>query len=69
MQKYTLRQARVLADLTKQEVAEKLNVAWATYNLIEKDPKRASIRMMEKIAKIFDIPYDALFFGSERDLK
>lgn len=64
----TLKQARMMNDLTVKEIAEKLNVCPDTYRKIEKNPERATIAIAKKVSEITGIPYDVIFFGGESSL-
>lgn len=50
----TLKQARGMAGITQQELADALDIHVQTYRRIEHDPKRATIAQAETIAHFFD---------------
>ena len=59
---YTVKQARVLKDLTQMEMAEFMGLSRDTYRKIEANPKTATIEQAYKIAKITGIGIDQIFF-------
>lgn len=63
---YTLKQARVGADLTIQEIADKLGVHAQTYSKYEKHPEDMSIAMGEKFAEIVGLNFEDIIFLPEK---
>ena len=59
----TLKQARGLAGITQQELADALDIHVQTYRRIERDPKRATIAQAEIIAQFFDDAGQAYLFA------
>lgn len=49
---FTIRQARVHAGFTQEDVAKKLGIDRGTYIKIEKDQARATIGQINKISNI-----------------
>lgn len=49
--KLTLKQARVGAGLTQEQMAEKLGVTTATYNGYEKDPSKMKVQKLVKFSQ------------------
>lgn len=60
---FSIKQARLLADKTQEQLADSLNIHVQTYRKIEKDPGSATIRQAQQIAKITGIPLNEIFFG------
>lgn len=59
---YTLKQARVGANLTMQETADKLGVFVQTYSKYEKHPETMSIAMGKKFAEIVGLDFEDIIF-------
>ncbi len=55
--KYTVKQARVLADFTQTKMAKMLGISRDTYRKIELDPESAKISQAKKISKITGIEF------------
>lgn len=64
----TLRQARLMRDLTQKQMAEILDVHAQTYSRIEHNPDRATVKMAKVISKELGIDYNEIFFGRESSL-
>lgn len=60
---FTIRQARVHAGLTQEEVAKALNIDRTTYRKIEKDPDRATLNQIREIAAVTGIPAEKIFLA------
>lgn len=60
--KYTVKQARVGADLTMQEIAYKMGIHPQTYAKYEKHPKDMSISTAEKFAEIVGLNFEDIIF-------
>lgn len=60
---FSVKQARLLAEKTQEQLADSLNIHVQTYRKIEKDPGSATIRQAKQIAKITGIPLNEIFFG------
>ena len=50
-----LKLLRVKNQLTQQQLAEKLGVSYATYNLIERGQRKGSTEVWTKIQQLFNI--------------
>ena len=62
---YTVKQARLLADLTQAEMAEKLGVSAPTYIKYEHDPTQMRLDRLIKFSKVtgidlMDLRYDGI---------
>ncbi|MED4122636.1 helix-turn-helix transcriptional regulator [Halalkalibacterium halodurans] len=64
----TLKQARLLSDLTQKEVAEMLGVHVHTYMKWERNPEEMSIGTAKQFAKIVNRGIEEIFFDSESNL-
>jgi len=62
---FTVKQARVLADLTQAEVAQKLCICEQTYRKIERNPDTATVKQAQAISQLFGLSYDSIFFSIE----
>lgn len=60
----TLKQARLLADMTQKQVAKAIGVSRETYMKLEKTPDTATIAQAKAISKTLNRPYDEIFFGN-----
>lgn len=60
-----LRIARVSKALTQAEVAERVGISLATYQRIEVDPDRASVRRAHRIADVLETDYYQSFFTDD----
>lgn len=58
----TLKQARLLADLTQRQVAEKLGVHPQTYMKWEKTPDEIPVGKAKELSKILGREVDEIFF-------
>jgi putative transcriptional regulator len=58
-----LREARQEANLTQAEVADHLGVSRPTYIKMEKHPDEVTISDAIKLADLFGVKVDAIFFG------
>ncbi len=59
----TVKQARTLAELTQEVMAEKMGIHVQTYRKIEKNPEVASIKQAEQISSITGLQFNQIFFG------
>lgn len=60
----TMKQARVGANLTQQEVADKMGVHVQTYQRMESHPGDVTINQGRNFAKIVGLKFDDIFFDS-----
>lgn len=59
---YTVKQARLLAGVTQQEMADALGVHRSTYIKMESDPEEITVGQAKKISEVTGIPVDNIFF-------
>lgn len=64
-----LKKYRLEAKLTNQMMADTLNISKPYYWQIEHDQKRLSYEMAVKIAKIFSLKPDDLFYDEYKNTK
>jgi len=64
-----LKKYRLEAKLTNQMMADTLNISKPYYWQIEHDQKRLSYEMAVKIAKIFNLKPDDLFYDEYKNKK
>lgn len=60
----TLKQARLLSDLTQKEVAVKLGVHMQTYMKWEKSPEDMPVRKAKEVSQLFNRGVDEIFFDT-----
>lgn len=61
----TMKQARVGADMTQQEVADRLGVHVQTYQRMESHPGDVTIRQGKNFAEIVGLKFDDIFFDTD----
>lgn len=59
----TMKMARVGANLTKQQVADRMGVHVQTYSKMENDSESVTIREAKLFSEIVGIPWIEIFFG------
>ena len=60
----TMKQARVGANLTQQEVADALGVHVQTYQRMESHPGDITINQGKHFAEVVGVSFDDIFFGN-----
>lgn len=60
--KMTLPSLRVRMDMTQEEAASKLGITKETLRRWEKDPSKVPIGFMQRLADLYCIPMDHIFF-------
>lgn len=60
--KNTLKVQRAIHDLTQEDLAEKVGVTRQTINSIEKQKYDPSLKLAFKLAKLFNVKVDEIFF-------
>jgi DNA-binding XRE family transcriptional regulator len=63
--KIQLKAARVNANLSQEEAAEKLNISKATLQNYEAGKTIPQWDMVKKIGELYKFPTDFIFFGSD----
>lgn len=63
----TLEAARKNIGYSQKEAAEKLNMHYQTLASLEKDSSDISFQEMNKIADLYRIPKDNIFFGPKNE--
>lgn len=58
-----IKEAREIARYTQAQAAERLGMSRPTYSKIEKNPDLASIEDAKKIAVLFGVSVEDIFFG------
>ena len=61
----TLKEARIRAGYTQQEMADKLGCSRPTYAAIELDPSRATVLQAKTICSILSKNYEYIFFAPD----
>lgn len=59
----TLKQARVINEISQHKMAEMLGIHVDTYRKIEREPDMATIEQARKISKITGVPVEQIFFA------
>jgi DNA-binding XRE family transcriptional regulator len=57
----TMRQARMLRDLTMEETAKKMGISPWVYGRIEANPDRITLAQAKRFCEIVDIAYNRIF--------
>ncbi|MBP5457252.1 MAG: helix-turn-helix transcriptional regulator [Paludibacteraceae bacterium] len=65
--KLTLKQARVLANLTQDQASEKLGISRGTLIAWEKGYRTPNSKMIPLITETYGIPYDMIMFLEKED--
>lgn len=65
MEQMTIRQARMMRDITIERMANKLNVCRDTYRKMEHHPEKISIEHAISISEFLNVPLDNLIFLPE----
>lgn len=66
--KISVKQARILNDMTQSKMANELGIHVQTYRKIENNPDLATIEQAKMISDITMIPYDEIFFNVDSTL-
>jgi len=61
----TMKQARVGADMTQKDVADKLGVHVQTYQRMESHPEDVTIKQGKAFAHIVGLSFDDIFFSAD----
>ncbi|WP_147539223.1 helix-turn-helix transcriptional regulator [Anaerotruncus rubiinfantis] len=64
----TLKQARLIRELTQEQVAELLGVHVQTYRKIEQDPDEATVKQAKTLSDKLNVDYNEIFFGNNSSL-
>ncbi len=62
MLKFTVKQARMYADLTMEQMGEFLNMCTDSYRAREKSPGKFSVSEGKKISEVTGVPMDLIIF-------
>lgn len=65
----SLKAARINAGLTVKESAKLLGISPSTLIKREKDPENLTIRQQEEFSRLYRIPKEMIFFGTQLELK
>ena len=63
MSEKTIRDVRVEAGLTQQQMADKLGISRQQYANYEQHPERVTIEQARRICAILGAEYERIFFG------
>lgn len=62
-QKLTVKQHRLIREISQEEIAERIGVHVQTYRAWEENPEKISIAKAKKIAAAFNISINEIFFA------
>ncbi|BBD20148.1 transcriptional repressor [Lactobacillus phage T25] len=65
--KHTIRDLRVRKGLSQSDAAKMMGVTEPTLRKWEKDSSNLKMQQIWKISKMYSIPQDYIFFGSNND--
>ena len=65
--KHTIRDLRVRKGLSQSDAAKMMGVTEPTLRRWEKDSSNLKMQQIWKISKMYSIPQDYIFFGSNND--
>lgn len=60
-EKLSLKQARMMRDISQIEMAKRLDVHPQTYSMWEKEPNKISIGKASQICKILEVRFEDIF--------
>ena len=63
-EKLTVKQHRLIREISQEEMAEKVGVHVQTYRAWEENPEKISIAKAKKIATAFNISINEIFFAN-----
>lgn len=63
-EKLTVKQHRLIREISQEEMAEKVGIHVQTYRAWEENPEKISIAKAKKIASAFDISINEIFFAN-----
>lgn len=64
MGKLTLRQHRLVKEISQEKMADELGVHRNTYAAMEENPGKISVDQAKTIAKILEVTVDDIFFNN-----
>lgn len=63
-EKLTVKQHRLIREISQEEMADKIGVHVQTYRAWEESPEKISIAKAKKIAAAFNISINEIFFAN-----
>lgn len=63
-QKLTVKQHRLIREISQEEMADKIGIHVQTYRAWEENPEKISIAKAKKIAAAFGISINDIFFAN-----
>lgn len=63
--KHTIRDLRIRANMSQAGAAKALGISEPTLRKWENDSSALTFRDMQRIAKLYNIPLDYIFFGTD----
>ena len=65
---FTIKLARLHANLTQEQMAKEFGVCRDTYRKIEAHPDTCTIAQAKRLSQVSKIPLDQIFFGDNSTL-
>lgn len=62
---YTMKLARIKANLTQQQIADKMHICRDKYRKLEENPEKATIEEALSFCSIVNLPLDEVIFTAE----
>lgn len=59
----TLKAARINAGYTQKEASELADISYQTLSKYENDSSDISLRLLDKLSRIYKVPKDIIFLG------
>ena len=66
---HTVRQWRLMKEISQQSVADALGIHVNTYRKLEENPNRITIEEAHKISALFGVPMDKIDFSLSKTLQ
>lgn len=60
----SLKQARLMNEITQDAIAKKLEVSTDTYRKLERNPELVTVGQAKEISEILGVAYDKIFFSN-----
>ena len=64
-QTFNLKQARLYAGMTQDEMANALKINRSTYRRLERDISRATVARVQTVSRVTGVPLASLFLASD----
>ena len=64
-QTFNLKQARLYAGMTQDEMADALKIHRSTYRRLERDISRATVAQVQTVSRVTGVPLASLFLAAD----